>query len=200
MNKPQAIAAFAIAAALTGCTTYIHEWRPSDVGNSKVVRSEINENVATRNKYRIQSITVDGADFGSHLYVPEQVAKFMPGVFAEDGIPVTLTQHKQKLSTFSFFAPLGYFSSTAYTPYTLVVHTHPAQTIEFSVAMDMAHKFLILSLIPFSDSSDTPYFYKGWLESPENLPVGKTVSALAKAHVMATALALKRLEDTGMIQ
>lgn len=202
MKKLIPLAMLGIATMFTGCVTYINEWKPEKVGQRNVKRSDINSQITTKHKYRIQSITVDGADFGKFLYEAEDVAKFMPGVFSADAdaIPVTLAQHNSTFSSFGLFTFIGYHSLTTHMPYTLTVHTNPVQTIPLSQAMGMSMRVMILSLFPFSDSSDTPYFHKGWMESPEKMPQGKTVSALAKSHVVGIALALKQLEDKGLIQ
>ena len=202
MKRLMPIAMLVIATTFTGCVTYINEWKPEKVGQCKVTRSDINSQIATRHKYRIQSISVDGADFGKFLYEAEDVAKFMPGVFSADldAIPITLAQHKSTFSSFGAFTVLGYHSLTTHMPYTLTVHTDPVQTIPLSQSMTVSMRMIILSLFPFSDSSDTPYFHKGWMESPENMPQGKTSSAIAKSHVVGIALALKQLEDKGLIQ
>ena len=202
MNKLIPVAMLGVAAMMTGCTTYINEWRPEKVGQRKVVRADINQSITTKNKYRIQSITVDGADFGKFLYEANEVARFMPGVFSADAdaIPVTLSQHKHKMDSFGLFAAIGYYSMTTHMPYTLTVHTNPVQTIPLSQSMELSMRVMLLSLIPFSDSSDTPYFHKEWMGSPENMPQGKISSALAKSHVMGIALALKQLEDSGRIR
>lgn len=202
MKKLMPIATLGIAATFAGCVTYIHEWKPEKVGQSKVERSDINNQIVTKHKYRIQSITVDGADFGKFLYEAEDVAAFMPGVFSTDAdaIPVTLAQHKFTMDSFNLFTIFGYSSYTSHTPYTLTVHTNPVQTIPLSQAMEVSMRVLLLSLFSFSDSSETPYFYKGWMQSPESIPQGKTTSVVAKSHVVGIALALKQLEDKGLIQ
>lgn len=202
MKKMIPIAALGVAALFAGCTTYINEWRPEKVGQRKVTRSDINQQISTKHKYRIQSIAVDGAEFGKFLYEANEVAKYMPGVFSADAdaIPVTLSQHKSKFDSFSLLSVIGYYSMTTHMPYTLTVHTNPVQTIPLSQSMEMSMRVMILSLIPFSDSSDTPYFHKEWMGSPENMPQGKVVSEMAKSHVMGIALALKQLEDSGRIR
>jgi len=202
MNKLIPVAMLGVAAMITGCSTYINEWRPEKIGQRKVVRADINQQITTKNKYRIQSIAVDGADFGKYLYEAKEVAAFMPGVFSADAdaIPVTLSQHKSTMSSFGLLAPIGYYSMTTHMPYTLTVHSNPVQSISLSQAMDLSMRMMILSIIPFSDSSDTPYFHKEWMGSPENMPQGKISSALAKSNIVGIALALKQLEDSGRIR
>ena len=202
MNKLIPVAMLGVAAMITGCSTYINEWRPEKVGQRKVVRADINQQLTTKNKYRIQSITVDGADFGKFLYEAKEVAAFMPGVFSADAdaIPVTLSEHKHKMDSFGLFTAIGYYSMTTHMPYTLTVHSNPVQSIAFSHSMELSMRVMVLSLIPFGDSSDTPYFHKEWMGSPENIPYGKMTSGLAKSCVMSIALALKQLEDSGRIR
>ena len=202
MKRLIPIAMLGIATTFTGCVTYINEWKPEKVGQRKVVRSDINNQIVTKHKYRIQSITMDGADFGKFLYEAENVAKFMPGVFSADAdaIPVTLAQHKQTLSSFGLFTFIGYYSTTTHKPCTLTVHTNPVQTIPLVESMELSTRVMILSLFPFSDSTDTPYFHKGWMESPSNMSEGKIWSEWAKSSVTGIAIALKQLEDKGLIQ
>ena len=196
MNKLIPVAMLGVAAMITGCSTYINEWRPEKIGQRKVVRADINQQITTKNKYRIQFIAVDGADFGKYLYEAKEVAAFMPGVFSTDAdaIPVTLSQHKSTFSSFGLLTPIGYYSMTTHMPYTLTVHSNPVQS------MDLSMRMMILSIIPFSDSSDTPYFHKEWMGNPENMPQGKISSALAKSNIVGIALALKQLENDGLIR
>ena len=162
-----------------------------------VTRKDISTEITTRNKYYIAHIKVQDAEFGTYSYHPQEVADFLPGVFAAspDALPVTILTYASATDMFSAMAIFGYVSTTTLTPMSITVHTDPVQTIFATNMLKLSLRSHILSIFPFSKSSRTPYYIKGYLENPANMPQGKVATNFSKSFVTAVALALKRLEE-----
>lgn len=200
MNSKKLIIGSITAALLSGCCTYLNEWRPETV-NKRSVGKVSKDTVTTAHKYRITGIKMDGADFGTYLFEPNELAAFMPGVYSAsvDALPVKVELHKSTLDMFTALAVLGYSSVKTITPCTLTVGGKYNASINFSHSMSMKMRMVLLSFFPFSDSEDTEYFCKGFWERPENIPQEKTYSNVQKTVALSIALALQEMENTGLI-
>lgn len=200
MNGKMMVVGSMMAALLSGCCTYLHEWKPEMVGNRQVSKVS-KDTVTTTHKYRITGIKMEGADFGTYLFEPNELAAFMPGVYSAsiDALPVKVDVHKSTFDMFTALSFVGYSSVKTIVPCTLTVGGKYNANMRFSHSTTLKTRFGVLSLFPFSDSESTDYFCKGFWESPSSLSQEKTYSNIQKTLALSIALALQEMENTDLI-
>ena len=201
MNSKKLIIGTLTAALLSGCCTTLTEWKTETVGKRAVERTT-KDGLTTTHKYRIVGIKMDGADFGTYLLEPNELAAYLPGVFSAsaDALPVTVDLHRATFDNFSLLAVLGYFSTKTVTPCSLTVGGKYNASINFSHSLSMKLRCLpILIFFPYSDSETTEISSTTYFAPPENMPQEKLYANTQKAIAISVAAALQEMESTGLI-